>query len=91
MADKMIPEDRNIRAVFYKDFQARTALKVNKGKHPERMVLRCIAHMRKNTYEAVLAEVFNDNTGKLHAVVKRRINGDVEILFQEEFKPENKI
>lgn len=91
MAKTPYEVDRPIRAVFYEDFKATKAIKINRGKHPEKMVQRCHAHMRKNTYGAVLAEVFNENTGKLHSQVKRKINGDLEIHFEREYKEGDKI
>lgn len=83
---KRIPKDRPIRSVYYSDFQARNAVKITRGKHPESMVLRCVDHMRHNNYEAVLAEVFDEDDGVLHAVIKRRINGDIEIIYQRDVK-----
>jgi hypothetical protein len=41
-----------------------------------------------NEYEATHAEVFDSANGELHAVVKRHLNGDIEILFKREVKAE---
>lgn len=83
--------DRPIRSVFYTDYHARNAVKINRGKHPESMVLRCIDAMRHAKYgdqqnTAVLAEVFDEDDGVLHAIVKRKISGDIEILYQRGVK-----
>ena len=74
---------RNVVAVFYGTFQGSRELHKNRGSHPERMVLHCIKHMRKNTYGALLAEVFTEGSTKSHAVIKRKINGRVEVLYSE--------
>jgi uncharacterized phage-associated protein len=83
---RIITHARPIRAVYYKDFKATKVVKITKGKDPENMVSLCQKHMRRNDYEAMLAEVYNDQ-GKLFGVIKRNIAGDeITMLFEETFK-----
>lgn len=44
-----------------------------------------VMHMRCNSYEADVAEVFNNDTGKLHAVLRRSVTGKVTILYETEY------
>jgi hypothetical protein len=80
---------RTVRSVYYGDYNGRKVVKITHGLHPESMVSNCIYHMRRNDYEALLAEVWDDDDGVLHAIVKCRISGElgiIEILYQREIK-----
>lgn len=79
-------DERNVKAVYYKDFKAQTAVKTTKGKHPESMVSNCQRHMRANDYGAVLAEVYDDK-GTLFGVIKRNIAGnEIHSLYEYDFE-----
>ena len=70
---------RNITTTFYRGV---SVVKVNKASYASNAVLRCVDHLQLNSYQAGHAEVYDSADGTLHAVVKRRINGDLEILFK---------
>lgn len=90
MATKSMTE-RPIRAVFYSDYQARNPIKLNRGKHPESMCLLAHKHLRFDHYGAVLVEVFNEDTGKLHAVLKVKLNGmGIEAVYEAKPNPEDR-
>ena len=62
-------------------------VKTNRARHSNSAVLRCVDHMQFNHYEATTAEVFDETTGVLHAVLRRPIAGDqVIIVFQRPVK-----
>jgi hypothetical protein len=68
-----------IKSIYYLGKEIR---KRNSASNPLRCVSRCVEHMRLNDYEATHAEVFNELTGKLHAVVKRDVHGNTHILYE---------
>lgn len=74
---------RTIRTVFY---YRNGIVKINTAKHPNKAVLHCVNHMQMNTYGATHAEVYDDNKGVLHAVIRRSVNGDVHILYKRKVK-----
>lgn len=71
-----------IRNIVTKYYFRREVKKVNRSVHPDRAVLNCIYHLQRNDYEASIAEVVNEETGKLYAVVTRNINGKITIRYQ---------
>lgn len=78
---------RPIRAVFYSDTHGRKAVKINRGKDPESMCLLAHMHLRYDHYDAMMVEVFNEITGKLHAVLRLKRNGmGVEAIYHEKAK-----
>jgi len=72
---------RKITTTFYNRLDV---VKVNNAVHANNAVLRCIDHLQINQYDATHAEVFDSESGVLHAVIKRRMNGDIEILFKRD-------
>lgn len=74
-----------IQTVYY---FGRQVVKKNRASNPLRAVSRCVEHLRLNSYEATVAEVF-DSTGRgtLHAVVRRSINGNIAIVYQRDVQP----
>lgn len=74
---------RLIQTVYY--FR-KEVVKVNYAVHANSAVLRCVDHMQLNHYGATLAEVFDNNTATLHAVVKRSMDGTIYIIFKREVK-----
>lgn len=75
----MTTSTRNIVTKYY--FR-REVKKINRSIHPDRAVLNCIYHLQRNDYQASIAEVVNEETGKLYAVVTRNINGKITIRYQ---------
>lgn len=71
-----------IRNIVTKYYFRREVMKINRSVHPDRAVLNCIFHLQKNAYKASIAEVVNEETGKLYAVVTRNINGKITIRYQ---------
>jgi hypothetical protein len=43
--------------------------------------------MRRNDYEATVAEVYDLRTGKLHAVMKVDVHGNHHTLYQAPYNP----
>jgi hypothetical protein len=59
----------------------RKILKVNRSLHVDKAVLNAVDHMQKNHYGASVAEVHNGETGELYAVITRRLNGKMDIIY----------
>lgn len=78
---------RLITTTFYR---RKEVVKVNHALHPNRAVLRCVDNLQTNNYDATHAEVYDSGDGVLHAVVKRHMNGNIEILFKREVTEESK-
>jgi len=74
---------RTIVTVYYINNRV---VKRNTAKHANRAVLHCVNHMQLNIYEATVAEVYDEKRGVLHCVVKRKINGDIVILYRRKVK-----
>lgn len=67
--------------------RGKLVVKRNLAAYANSGVLRCVDHMQRNSYQATVAEVFNNRTGKLHAVVRSSlINGEpsIVIVFKSE-------
>jgi hypothetical protein len=56
--------------------------KVTHSLHSNSAVMNCVNHMQLNHYGATLAEVFDNQVGTLHALIKRKINGDLVIIYK---------
>lgn len=49
-------------------------------------VPNAVMHMQLNHYDATECEVWNDETGELHAVIRRSVTGRISILFNKQQK-----
>lgn len=65
-------------------FQGKQLVKVNHSAHALNAVPRCVGHMQLNRYAATVAEVFDELTGELHAVITRSVKGSIKIVFKRE-------
>lgn len=86
-AKKRAPQPkRQIRTNY---FFGKELVKTTMALYPNRAVPTCVDHVQFNNYEATHAEVFDERTGELHAVVKRHIGGakmpqKIEVEFRRE-------
>lgn len=75
---------RKIQTVYYR---GKDIVQVNRAVHVNSASERCFSHMQMNHYEATTAEVFDNESGVLHAVFKRSVTGDeIKTLFKREVK-----
>lgn len=75
---------RIIETVYYR---GTAVVKRNLAAYANSGVLRCVDHMQRNSYQATVAEVFNNRTGKLHAVVRSSVTKgepSIVIIFKSE-------
>lgn len=72
---------RPIKTVFY---SAGDEVHTNSASNPNRAVAQCVAHMQVNHYGATAAEVYDHTTGELHAVVKRHVQGNINIIYKRD-------
>ena len=72
---------RDIKTVY---FLNREVVRTNSSLDANRAVAQCILHMQINHYGANAAEVYDEATGQLHAQVKRKVNGDIVIVYRRD-------
>ena len=80
---KFLKRGRTIQTVYY---LGKNPVKITRSTYSFSAVPRCIAHMQINQYGANIAEVFDLHDGKLHAVIRRLISGEIRIIFKREVK-----
>lgn len=73
----------------YYGTSGRRVLWTNKGYDPDRAVDIAFSHMRKNSYGAFVAEVYNQLTGELYAVIIHSVVGEIRTLFH--YDPTTKV
>jgi len=76
---------RNIQTTYYR---RKALVKTNIAVDPNRAVLHAVNHLQHNQYEATHCEVFDNASGVLHAVLQRKMNGDIAVLFRREVQYE---
>ena len=78
---------RNIKTVYYAGSTAMSnVVKTTSSAYSFNAVPNAIRHLQTNEYEATLCEVYDENNGALHAVIKRSVKGEIHILFKREVK-----
>jgi hypothetical protein len=75
---------RTIRTKFYRGKRYHDPVQVNSSSDANWAVAKCVAHMQVNHYQASSAEVYDDNTGELHAIVTRSVNGQIRIEYRRD-------
>lgn len=75
---------RLIKTKFYRGKRYHDPVQVNSSSDANWAVAKCVAHMQVNHYQATSAEVYDDNTGELHAIVTRSINGRIQIEYRRD-------
>lgn len=59
-------------------------IKITSSSNANRAVATCVLHMQVNEYGATVAEVYDDETGDLHAVVRHRPDGSMVIEYRRD-------
>jgi hypothetical protein len=77
---------RPVLTTYYEDLKAKKVVRRNRSSAPLRAMELCLRHMRRNNYDARLAEVYDETTGKLYGVMKRTADGQVHPVFEEPLK-----
>ncbi len=72
---------RNIITRYYFRREER---KINRSIHVDKAILNCIDHLAKNHYQASIAEILDEGTGKLHAVITRNMRGKITIVYKSD-------
>jgi hypothetical protein len=57
-------------------------VKVNRSSRAFYVIPTCIRHMQIDEYGANLAEIYNTLTGKLYAIIRKNVKGEIKILFK---------
>lgn len=88
MAKKEEPQRRlPVRTDFYRGTNSKLVRKIHSGA-PINAIANCTKHMRRNSYEADAAEVYDLRNGKLYAVMRRSVDGNVRTVWEAEYKPD---
>jgi hypothetical protein len=74
-------QKRSIKTIYYRH---NDDPKINRSKDANRAVGTCVLHMQINQYGAHAAEVFDAETGELHAAIKRSVNGKITIVYNRD-------
>jgi hypothetical protein len=56
----------------------------NASSDANRAVATCVLHMQVNQYAAASAEVYDNETGELHAAIKRSVNTTITITYRRD-------
>ena len=75
---------RNIKTKYYVGKKYDEPVKVNTSIDANRAVATCILHMQINHYGATSAEVYDDASGQLHALIRRAISGTITIDYKRD-------
>jgi hypothetical protein len=75
---------RNIKTKFYINKRYSDPVRVNSSSNANVAVARCILHLQIGHYNADAAEVYDDETGELHAQIKRSVNGNIVIVYKRD-------
>ena len=78
---------RNIRTDY--SFRGKL-LKTTRSLYANNAVPNCVNHMQFNHYEASVAEVYDENTGDVHAVITRNIHGKMVIVLKREIREDGR-
>lgn len=76
--------NRPIKTKYYRNKRYHDPIQVNSASDANWAVAKCVAHMQVDHYSATSAEVYDDNTGELHAIVTRSINGRIQIEYRRD-------
>lgn len=76
-----------IKSIFYSE-GGKEVLKRNSSSIPLNGIAAAIKHLRRNTYQAWVVEIYDMRNAKLHSVMKRRIDGRIEVLFERKHEKE---
>jgi hypothetical protein len=86
MVKKIDIHKRPIVTTYYEDFKANKMVKITRSLHANSACMNCFNHMQLDHYKALVAEVYDERTGSLHAVFRHKINGGIETIFKREVK-----
>lgn len=77
---------RPIRTEYYAATTRRQLIKTTHARWATKAVPNAVFHMQFNEYDAQLCEVWDCETGELHAQIKRDVNGNIRIVFLREVR-----
>lgn len=75
---------RNIKTKYYVGKRYHDPVRVNHSSDANTAVATCVLHMQINHYGATSAEVYDDESGQLHAIVTRSISGQIQIAYKRD-------
>lgn len=76
--------NRTIRTKYYRNNKYAEPVKVNSSGNTNQAVATCIYYMQVDFYDASVAEVYDDESGQLHAQIRRKMNGNIEIVYKRD-------
>lgn len=75
---------RNIKTKYYQGKRYNEPLQVNSSRDANTAVATCVLHMQVNHYGATSAEVYDNDSGQLHAIVTRSVTGMIQIAYKRD-------
>jgi hypothetical protein len=82
---------RSVTTKYYVLKDYRNPVKINRASDVDRAVANAYLHMQHGDYGSVeqrlaasMAEVYDEESGLLYAIVKRDVKGDVRISFKDD-------
>lgn len=72
---------RSIVTAYYRGAKK---IHINTSSDANRAVTLCVGHMQINHYGATAAEVYDSGDGVVHAVVRRNVNGHINIVYKRD-------
>jgi len=91
---KLVPKGKperhlTVRTVFY---HGKKVVKKIASGHPINAVGNLAKHMRRNTYDATVAEVYDTvGSGKVYAVMRRDVHGNTRTIYQDAYQPKKDV
>lgn len=73
---------RTIKTVYFD--HKRDVIKTNSSSDANKSVATCVLHMQINRYGAKSAQVYDDQTGELHADISRAQSGTITINYKRD-------
>lgn len=70
------------RNVICQYLRGKHEVKVTRARHIERAIMHAVMHMQANDYDAFVCQVWNGDTGKMYAEIKRTVKGNIKITFR---------
>ena len=72
------------RNIVTKYYSHRNIMKINRSESFSNALSTCIKHLITNKYEATIVKIIDENSRELLAIVVRKINGDIKIVFSKD-------
>jgi hypothetical protein len=84
---KLVEKPKRTLPVLTVFYHGKKVVKRIRSAYPLNAASNLVPHMRRNSYGADTAEVYSTANGKLYAVMRRSVDGNLRTVFEAEYKP----